>query len=699
MIKRLNLGLLYIPFLFAAQAGAHSPVEEVFVTAEKREEKISEVPLAIRVVGGDFIDDSASLGLSDLEYALPSVNFGRGGRCTRGEVAIRGIGGFSRNIGSDGRVVVYVDDVPLGRSSAFDANLLDVKQIEVVKGPQGTLFGTNTIAGAINISTFDPTDVVEGAFSHTSGNRGLNIFDAKTNLPLSENSAIRLQLSSIDEDGHIQNLQNDTTLQGRNSQSARIKYRNHVSETLTYTLQGDWLADANPATNAEALGDSGAYRGFEAAPEPNQVAHDAKEYETRKLWGAAFKANWELASGANVASISALRRSEFDELSEEDYSALPIATSTFNEQYKQWSQELRYASPLYQHFDYVVGAFLSQAEIESDRSASLGANTIVTPGALDVNTSAIFLHGNFRLNLMTELTFGIRGQYEEKHLDYSSINPSGLAGFDNGNITDSQHYATLLPKAGLNFYMDKSLLYFSVSRGSKSGGWNADFVQDLNDIAFDQEYAINYEAGVKTHMFSDRLYAGFSLFHMRYTDFQIFQFVLNDGVLGTKLTNAGKALSEGLEVDLTYAVMSNATFTLGATYTDARFEKFENGDNNGTDFSGNYLPYAPKVATYIGSDINFTAFNTFMNWHIDYSYSDGYYSDASNGENYRAPDFHTVNSHFSAIPNPHIELRLWVRNLSDETQLRFRDESFLSIPRGVYQMPRSYGLSVSVKYD
>ncbi len=703
-----NATLVSMPFIsvfaFSQSASAttetntNTALEEVYVTAEKRPQALSEVPIAIQVLDATFIENGANLGLSDLEYAMPSVNFGRGGRRTRGEITIRGVGGFSRNIGSDGRVAVYVDEVPLGRSSAFDSNLLDIEQIEILRGPQGTLFGTNAIAGAINITTAAPSDTKTATVQQTFGNYGLSTFNASAASPLSDDTSMRLQYSHIESDGYIKNIALDSTLQERNTDSFRGKIHHEFNQDVSITVSGDWLDEEADATNGEALADSigpggVSLNGYSSAPDFYEVAHDTEEYETRKIWGTAANLDWNLSSGAKVTSISAIRRSVFEDVSEEDFSAIPLADSTFNESFKQKTQELRYISPENDEFNYVVGLFLSDGELTTDRGARLGTSIVSTPGSLFSKSAALFFHSNIKVNENLYLSLGTRAQREEKEIDYTSSNPSSLPGFANGTLVDDDTYSALLPKIGLNYTPENNLFFASISRGSKSGGWNADFVPSLANIEYDQEFATNFEIGHKFADASSPLQSSVTLYSTKYTDFQIFQ--LLEGL--TQLTNAGEATSQGVELEIEYEISPKLALTLGSSYNKAEFDEFENGPP-GDDYSGNDLPYAPEMSHFFGVDYDFTIADKTAYWHIDYSFSDDFYTDPNNEESHQVRNYTLVNTNLGIEISELISVKAWVRNLTDNDRLRFRDVTFLGIQRGFALQPRTAGISFELNF-
>lgn len=694
--------LLASPFTTAEDNEKH--IEEVFVTAQKRDENLMSVPVAVDVISGKFIASTGAFGLSELEMAIPSVNFGRGGRKTRGEISIRGVGGFARNIGTGGRVVVYIDDVPLGRSSAFEASLADVKQIEILKGPQGTLYGANTIAGAINITTVEPTEDFSLNLRADYGQRATSLLSLIANVPLSDKLLSRIQIGHKQSDGFIENTISDNDLQGSDLNSARIKLLYNATDNLSIRTSFDWLEDDAKATNAEALSDTEvAFLGitlpsYSSAPEQRQVTHDADEFEKRKNWGASTKVEYDTDSGALITSITAYRSSEFTEQSEEDYSAIRLATSLFDEDYSQWTQELRYTSTSTDRLDYVAGLFFQSSEISTTRNAQIHVAPTVTlrvdtPGELETTSYSAFGNLNYRLTDTLELSLGTRLEYETKKLDYAIADSTGF--FTTDSLQGKQNFFFHMPRISLNYESSESgLLYGSISRGAKSGGWNADFVPSLVDLEFDPEYSINYEIGYKNSLFDGSIVLLSSIFHTKFKDFQVSQFVEDRGA--NTITNAGEVTTEGVEFDVQYFINESISLELNTALTRAKFDRFTNADSDDADYSGNRLPYAPKLTSVASINIDQPISNNIDGYfHLSYSYSDGYFSQPRNDHSSQKVDgFHVINAHLGIKIGDVYDISFWGKNLSDETYLRFKGTSFLGVQRGFYEAPRTLGASL-----
>ncbi len=683
-------------------------LEEVLVTAQMREEQAQNTPLAIGIYNKAMLETQGASSLTSLETAIPSLNFGSGDRSSRGEITIRGVGDYARNIGTNARVAVYVDGVLVGRSRSFDQSLLDAVRVEVLRGPQGTLAGTNALAGSINIITQQPEEIFKAGVDVNTGNFDFSSLTGSVNIPITEDLLTSLLLATTDQDGYIYNQTLDQYLQGVNRDIAKLKVRYLGVERLTLDVGLDYLKDDKDATNAEALG-NGRFNGFTLAPEPHKVAHNVEEYERRELKGATINAVYETPDSFEWRSITGIRDNAFSELSEEDYSPLDVAISKMDEQNDQLSQEIRLTSPKSEPFDYVVGLYFLDQDISTNRQAITGAlfrpipNTSTkTPATAGVESASLYAHGNYYFDSRWSLTAGVRYVNETKDIDYSSIDTTGLS-INVNHLRDQQTFNEWLPKLGLNFqYTPDVLFYSSVARGYKSGGWNADFLTTLENFQFAPEYAVNYELGLKSAFLDQRLTLNASAFHARFDDYQVFQFVPTQSGTGTilSLTNAGQVTSQGVELDINAQLTRYLVLSLSAALTHAKFDEFKNGGGIGIDYDHNYLPYAPENNYFVALDYSRSIMKRAeLYLHLDYGYTDDYFSNPNNTEANAIPSRDIANARLGLKLDVDWDISLWVKNLTDEVDLRQKSVSFLGVPRGVYTPPRTYGLEVRYTFN
>ena len=264
-------------------------LEEVLVTARHRVESLQQVPLSISTVGGDAIKEARITTMQELQYSVANLVFGETGSSGETHIGIRGIGDFSRNIGFDTRVGVYVDGVFAGQSLAVDQGLIDVAQVEVLRGPQGTLFGKNSSSGVINIISNEPV------FGETSGEARLNVGNldllsgqVTANLPLGETAAARISVVAQQQDGYIENLFNDKGLMSNDHLFARGRIRIQPSDNLDVNFSFDIREQDNDLLFLEPDASYELAAGNPAATPNFVVDQDAQLIDENHGWGCLF---------------------------------------------------------------------------------------------------------------------------------------------------------------------------------------------------------------------------------------------------------------------------------------------------------------------------------------------------------------------------------------------------------------------------
>ncbi len=698
-------------------------IEEIVVTAQKREQNLQEVPVAITAFDETTIERVGGTSLADMEAFAPSLNFGRGSRRTRGEINIRGVGSFSRNPGFDARASVYVDGVFVGRSGVFDQDLQGVTGVEILRGPQGTLFGKNTISGAININTAKPSDEFEARVGVDVGNYSRRKVQARVNGALSENVFGSVALTKMDQDGFIDNNFLDTDLNGIDRISGRAKLRVLASDALELNFSADFLEEDDRGGNGEGIrADSGVglafgQASFSTAPGAREVDHDAQEREEREFWGVSMTADYDFGNDFTFTSITAYREMEWYNLNEEDYTRAFIGTSAFDEDSDQFTQEFRITSPQDGPFDYVAGIYYITQSISTGRDGTFtglffgrpSAQAEVIPTIVDVDASgwAAYVHANYRFNDNFELTAGLRYTDEEKDIDFFLPNPTGFANVldmtGQPPFKDTYDADAFTPKLGLNWYVNEDvLIYASYSEGFKSGGHNVDFIQTLEELPYDEETAQSFEVGLKSTFAEGRVRLNLAYFDTTFEDFQVQQFQqLSPTVSRIAISNAAEANTSGVEMELTVIPVDGLTLMANAAWIDAEFDKFQNC-NSGVDCTGNDLPYAPELKYYLSAEYEFPVSQRgdqmYIRW--DYSDTDDYFTHPENTPVLREVegyDIHNARIGFISADGKW-DIALWGKNLSDSDHLRFAELNFFGVQRGHYEPPRTYGISASYTF-
>jgi len=273
-----------------------------------------------------------------------------------------------------------------------------------------------------------------------------------------------------------------------------------------------------------------------------------------------------------------------------------------------------------------------------------------------------------------------------------------FGGINYDPVIDSRSENDWSPTIGLNWFVGADTMIFGkYARGFKSGGYNADFMTSgLDFFEYEDESVDSWELGIKSTMLDGTLRINATAFMMEFDDFQVFQFLTNSrGATTLQLTNAGKATSQGVELETAWLPTDRLEFTFNVTALDATYDRFENPDPSEPDFTGNQLPYAPDWKTYLSAQyLQPLGEHGSLRFFADYSWVDDQYSDPSNAPQFLIESYSLINARISWMPlSERWELALWGRNLADEEYHRNNNLNFLGFPRTIWGAPRTYGAS------
>jgi iron complex outermembrane receptor protein len=736
-----------------AKVLANNKMETIIVTAQKRVENIQEVPISIASFSSESIERMALRQLNEISEFVPNVKMSQTNDFFS-SIVIRGVGSPSRNIGFDARVGLYLDGVYIGQSPAHNQDLLDLERIEILRGPQGTLFGKNNVAGSINLITKKPEDEFSGNIGISVGNYDLRQYSAILNTPLSDDVAAKFSFNQYKRDGYIENITTGSWLNEQDSYSYRGQINANLSDSieLNFTidsLKSDRLSfDGEPITNT--LGTS---KNTEA-PEKNKVSFDLDPHEVREISGESLTIDWTLSNDFTVKSITGHRDSTIQYKNDFDFSAQSVAFLDYVDDYNQWSQEIQLISPE-SKFQYVVGLYYFQQDANTIRlptvgdetlslftgvprsvieygaslsdPASIGALAAFHPGILsaigDVETTSysMFFNSNYQLNDDFTLDLGFRYSAEEKSVNWtiSSIDPLTnipvIPVFElaNGQVIDKRTDHDFSPLVSLNYAVNDDLnAYIKYSTGYKSGGYNVDFLTQAQldaGIEFDKETVDSYEMGLKGHLFDHQLRFSSAIFYATYDDYQISQLInLAAGTTALSIRNAAKVESYGAELDVTYQLTDNLLVNAAIGLLDAKFDKFPAGGSNGEDLSGTKLPDVSDFTAHLSIQYFYPVpiVNSELSLSLSYNYQDDYNTDLDGQTAVTLADgemlnighvegFGIINGSISLTPlDSGISLHFWVRNIANEdspTILGGKD--FFGTRKNIYVNPRTYGLT------
>lgn len=725
----------FLPHALAAAVAAQiapwvsaAELEEVTVTAQKRSERLSEVPISITSFGADNIEQTGVRQLSEVAEFVPNLTISSGTDFTS-SVSIRGVGANSRNIGFDTRVGVYLDGVYLGQSPALNQELLDLERIEILRGPQGTLFGKNTVAGAINLISKQPGDTLEGSVGVEYGNYNSRQVSASLNLPLTENLFSKLALSSQRRDGLVKNLETGNHINELHGDAYRAQLLYDAGGSFTANLSLDGMESDRLSYTGEPVTDSFGTVPQSEAPEKGQVSMTLDPREKRSIRGAALTLDQELGNGYALKSISASRDTEIFYANDTDYAAWDLVRLAYEDSYRQLSQEFQLISPDADAFKYVAGLYLYRQDGESMRqmtSSALGAQLfgtnpelpVLSDGSVETESYAAFVNGSYALGERWKLGFGFRYSRENKQVDWH-IDGRGSGAFRTAtaSVQDKRSDSDFSPSVSLNYAFTPDIHgYAKYSAGYKSGGFNLDFVSD-NDleagIEFDKETVDAYEIGLKGTALERRL--GFSLaaFRADYSDYQVNQFVdLGEGRTSISIRNAAEVQTQGLEAEFTYRATDNLTLNAALGLLNAEFASYPGGGAGGADASGNKLPNVPDYSVNLGVQYYhpLPALGAELLARLDYAYRDQAYNTVDNeksrtlltGDSVQygwVDGYGLLNARLALhSDNDSWSAALWARNLTNEEYLTHTSRDFFGTLLHFAGTPRTYGIDLGYRF-
>lgn len=735
------------------EAERKEPIEVIMVTSQKRYQRLIDVPTSIAVVTSDLIDKSASQHLGQLADLVPNLDM-EDINSFNNKVSIRGVGSHSRNISFDTRVGVYLDGVYLGQSPGLNQELVDIERIEVLRGPQGSLFGKNTVAGAINISTLRPSDELKGKVKVRAGNYNAKQISGYINVPIVDDMFLKVSGNSLQRDGFVDNTHPDATgdVGNKDNQSyrAQLLAENFENLSLMLTLDGS-KADETPLFGEHITDTFGIGLVEAGGAEIRTTYNDFIPTESRDTSGASLEAIFEFSDGSSIKSITAQRDVELNFLMDLDYSSLNLFSLRYTDEYDQFTQEFQYTSNLGGNFEYILGLYYYQQDSYTNRSSIPGnRDTVITvsnnillastlaaaglstfegtpfetlyplgennhQGTVDTESYAIFTNMTYNFTDDWQLSLGMRWGQETKAVDwYTDGTNSGLLNLATAKLIDEQSDSDFLPSIALNYnYNENNVFYARIATGSKSGGYNLDFIttEQLEAIKFEKESSTNFELGVKGYNEDRSLSYSVSLFNTSFDDYQQSQFIdLGDSRTIIAIANAAEVNTSGIEFELSASINDNFSIGLAGSYLDATFDKFENGGTaNDPDVSGKRLPESSKYQGVLMLDYT-DSFGAEGQWfaHADISYTGDQYTTPNNVEEQAlitgsVVDFGYLPSRVSININLGLQFEdwtasIWSRNLADSDEIVYSRRQFLGGIDQAWNAPRTYGIDVTYSF-
>jgi iron complex outermembrane recepter protein len=730
-----------------SESAPDSTLEEVVVTAQKRSENLRDVPVAITAITASTIADQRISRLSDLDNMAPNVRISGGDAAANPKMFVRGVGLSDFNPTSSSAVGVYVDGVYIGSPFATLGSFFDLRQIEVLRGPQGTLYGRNTTGGAINVTSNRPTFSPSAELSAEYGRFNSVLANAAVSGPIvSDKLAVRVAAQYLRDDGNTVNevtghRVNDTD---RGALRMSLLYTpdpdNEASLSLTrYANRGGArqaksrpLFPSTPeATGADGLCAASSYYsgqcadigGFaETNADPYKISANVEGKDRVDYYSAALNYTHHFGD-ISLVSISAFQnvRRNIDENS--DANPLDVLHNNFIGYQKEYSQELRLQSDV-GRLKWVVGGYYMRDELKNNTTFDvlrLFRPFFTTPEnptgvslensvlflryrySQDTDTYALFGQADYALSDRLTATIGLRYSEDRKTYHYTQTAEDSINLLDVPSYDQKKSFGDFSGRLGLKYEIaPTSNVYATYNRGFKSGGFfggQADPANYREQLApYENETVNAYEVGAKSELFERRLRLNVATFYYDYKNLQAFSFVVRNGTTVQILDNAGSATVYGAEAELAATPIRNLQIDAGFALLHAKYDTYR---SEGGDFSGNQMPEAPKVNATLSVKYAVDLFwGGALEPQVNLSYRGKIYFDPTETARLSDPSLFLVNAQLAwRSPDERVEAGVWGKNLTDERYLvEITPVAGLGYDLLSYAAPRTFGVFVRYRY-
>jgi iron complex outermembrane recepter protein len=679
-------------------------IAEIIVTAQRREIRALDTPISITAFNAEVISDNRMLRLDDIGSLAPGVTF-IPITPSNTYLTIRGTTIGDDAPGNEQGVALFIDDVVSTGTADMQPDLFDVERIEVLRGPQGTLFGRNVTGGAIAIYNHKPSHVPELRAEITGGSNDLAEGKLLLGGSLSEAIAGRFAAAYTNYDGGVESTVTGRTLGGREFYNLRGQLLFSPTESFDFTLGVDYLDEDSPAIVQSLVGDFQPilFPGLTYDPDKNSAAPTDAGRNERSIVAITGHADWRTDAGT-LTSISGYRNVRVDT------SAVGLPAPSGNQvipsehqRDEQLSQELRFASEQMGRVSWIAGLYYLHTDKQRSTPFAFDMNplndllfgteaafgfaftvppqfTTVWEQNVKVSSAAVFGEAMIDLVDKLQLTLGGRYTWDEKqgesYKSEAALLPLPPA-FGGGPVTAAldESWAEFTPRAILSYKPEPdTTLFVSASRGYKSGGFNlAGLTPAALSTPFDPEYVWSYEAGAKFLTWNQRLRASVSAFRSDWTDMQVL--IFEPASLSFLTTNAGTAKIEGVEVELQADLARWLTVGVNYDYTEAKFEEYLD-PLAGVDHSGNDVPYTPRNHLVVSADLHWPVHR--LGAVLSFGGTLTERSAVEVAPDNADPDYFIDKTRIDGLLNMHLTLAddderwkvtLWAKNVTDERYL------------------------------
>ncbi|MBA59837.1 MAG: hypothetical protein CMQ40_11805 [Gammaproteobacteria bacterium] len=721
--------LASLPFgtAIADESESARGIEEVVVTAQKREQSLMDAAIDVTAFSGIQLREAGIDDVFGISKAIPGLTIQNTG--ANPQIFMRGVGTRITGTGLDSAVAIYVDDRFVTRQTGQVFDIYDVQRVEVLKGPQGVLFGRNSTGGAIRIITAEVSDELEGELNFGYGTEEYQMASGFVNVPLTDNFGIRISAQSRQRDAFKENIfEGGADFDDLDAQSLRLKARWDVSDSSTLKFSYDRSVATDLSSSGAVSLDRGNPRGVAlggiTTSERDKIASSLGTdpfYGSPKIESDSFQLRFEttlsdsldLAAYVHYADFRSAKPGDYDGTSFQD---IEVESAFFD------ANDLGFGIELTSNSDgplsWVIGANGFEGDAESDFDLRVGpagggkVRLSTGYGFYDNTAYGVFGSFDYDLNERWTLTIGGRYTYEDKE---NSLATSLLAVATVSPVpaSDGESWNEFTPKVTLTYNLDNGIIYGTFASGFKSGGYN----HPLRVGAVIQPETIDMiEVGYKADL-SDSVRLTSAFFAYSYDDLQVTKAASGGGTVTTE--NATDSDIMGLDVDLTWAATEKLTLRFNAEYLDTEYKDYETagrapntvltGDPAAIGYGfvffnaeGQEMLRAPELAAYFSmqynSPIDVGGREGSLSLNMNYAWKDDYLFDFEVDPLVDVTqDAHGILNARATLTIDNVALTVWAKNLTDE--IYFFDKVVAGTNnRGNYGHPRTYGVDFSYKF-
>ncbi|NIB40809.1 TonB-dependent receptor [Pseudomaricurvus alkylphenolicus] len=734
---------LAVACLTGAAGAAEFALEEVVVTAQKRAQSLQEVPIAVSVMGGDKIDKMGVANLEELSAFAPNVQINEA--ATQQTVFIRGIGSGA-NHGFEQSVGTFIDGVYFGRGRSTRSPFLDIERVEVLKGPQGVLFGKNTIAGALNITSRKPTDEFEasiaGEYFDEAGEYGVT---ALMSGALGDNLYGRVVGRVAGMDGYMENTFTGNDEPETEESVVRATLVWDASEDLQVTFKAE-TASFDVEGRQSQIVEAGPYEDIYRSVDP--AFEDELDYTKSAGGSGAFGDDYDNTDTSNftltlnyslgeyeLTAITSYVGFEYDNNISGDFAAFDYVTQRNEQEHSQWSQEIRLQSPIGGDFDYIVGLYYQTEELQVLQNfdfETAGARALgmplppfsggrVTDLTQDTDSIALFAQGTWHLTENLQATLGLRYTSDQKDLDKEQYlvdfgtmdrNPNAALPWSPHAYNIDRTDSDVSPTLNIQYHVNEDVMvYASYAEGFKAGGFDFENASgSLASAEFEEETVTSFELGAKTTLAGGAATLNMALFQSTFSDLQVAAF---NGLTFT-VGNAAESVTRGLELDGQWRLSESLTLGGAIAWLDAEYDSFDNASCTAAlqtssglgggciqDLSGEPLQYSPDVAGNLNLEYVRSVGNSLeLSANLDINFTSGFHTALDLDPIAEQGGYAKVNARIALAEDGNWSLALVGKNLTDRRTSTWIND--VPVARGAFfgfiDPPRTLGIQGSLSF-